>query len=251
MNIEVTRSAQRDISYALRKAALKLSDKIVTEEAENATFWAYDLYAEAKYDGTIDDIIVDVKKTKSGECYLYAEGPQVRAIEYGSGDLGEKPASGNLLISKEGNFYWFYITPSGNEYKAGGAPKKVPGKRYAKDPDDPRQGWFASKKEAIATWKAEWEEGANADHNKMFLQDYPNAQAYIEEHLKDNMFYRKSVFTGLNGKKMAAYTRSKSEIEESGLIDSKRYSFTRGNEPNHTLKKTLEKMVEDLKRKYG
>lgn len=246
----------KDITYALEKAGVKLADRIVKDAIAYGEKKAKDLYENASYDGTLNDINVYVTKNKAGHYTLTAEGPQVKAIERGSGDFSESRTVGpRVLFSKTtGKAFWFYKTPAGNVYRATGKPKRVFQRRYKKSLTDPKQGFYRSRQEARASWGKEWDE-AQKDRllRQSLAQDYRSKSHFVNVHEREHRIYITKYINDKprSGNKRADVVRYDSEdgTVKSGLKESTKYSATFGNEPQHVMEKTKDLIIEHIQGK--
>lgn len=242
---------QKNISWALQKRLTVTGSKFAKECAEYGKGVAQDLYQTAEYDGTVDDIKITLEENKAGAWWLMAIGPQVRAIEYGaSGDSGRKV----LYDRQTGKAFWFYKTPPGNRYGAGGEPKKIPRTRYKKD-ELGKAGYYKNKKEAMAAWREEWENDTIIRHD-----DYPGGFGeYAKEREEESRVYIKELYRNKDGRLVARFTSDRSDIRRhddeengvfSGLGDSKKYSVTHGNEPQKIMEKTTNEIIKEVQRRW-
>ena len=252
----------KDLEYYVKKAGVQIGEKVLKDATDYGVKEAEKGYLNAIYDGTVDDIKVYGKKQGGGDYILYAEGPQVAAIEYGSGDFSEKSTVGpKVLFNKEtGEAFWFYIQPVGNEFKTKyGGPKKVYDERYVKEYGSKyshtKTTFFKDAAQAQATWAMQWRKG------EVEKSDYEDYTSYMREMFKSNTVYRKEVTLGPDGKKHLKFTKDKSQVRRedadpekgpwSGLVDSSEYGYTRGNEPQHVMRDTKDKILEYIRKKYA
>lgn len=199
------------------------------------------LYEHAAYDGSVSDIDIRVEQNKNGASIIVT-GPQVLAIEFGAdGSDGTKV----LYNKKTGQAFWFYKLGENPKFDAGGGRKKVPAKKYLRNPDDPKGGYFKNKKEAMAAWEKDWQEMGFGDM-------YPKEQ-YMRDMEREARVYVKEFVKRDDGKMSTRYTRSRKGIRrkddpennlQSGLIESNKFGWTRGNKPQNILQKALIKMEE-------
>ena len=225
-------------SSKLRKTVEKIGIKLSQEAADYGAGVARELYDEAEYDGRVDNIIIDVKRTKTG-CTLSATGPQVEAIEYGAdGSQGTK-----VLHSKAtGEAFWFFRANPSDKFDAGGGMKRETKMKVT--PYARKTITVNGKKTMAPMKKSDLEKIQKARYKgKISLQEVFKRE--IEE---NGPLYRTAEkYRDTHG----GFTMEKRYAERtpqaSGTL-SKKYGYTFGNEPQRVMEKTKDKILEYIQK---
>lgn len=225
-------------SNNIRKTIADIGIRLSKEAAEYGAGEARRLYDEAEYDGRVDNIVIEVKQTKTGST-LTAQGPQVEAIEYGAdGSQGTKV----LYSRKTGEPFWFFKAET-DHFNAGGGMKRETKKVVT--PYARKTVTVNGKKKMAPMTKADLEKIQKTRYkNKISLQEvfkreiqengpiYRTAEKYREEYGGFTMERRYAEKTA----------------QASGKL-SKKYGYTFGNEPQHVMEETKKLILEYIQKK--